>query len=82
MLADSDSKEDVDSYNEARRRARQLGFDYIENAQLVAAPAAGRLERLETLGAKDLVNDESARQAVLGLKKEAGLQSLENLRRI
>src|SRR6266481_2340936 len=35
VLADSDSKEG-DSYNEARRRARQLGFDYIENAQLVA----------------------------------------------
>jgi len=41
-LADNDSRESVDSYNEARRRARQLGFDYIENAQLVAAPAAER----------------------------------------
>jgi len=48
VLADSDSKEG-DSYNEARRRARQLGFDYIENAQLVLGPAAERLERLETL---------------------------------
>jgi hypothetical protein len=55
VLADSDSKEGVDNYNEARRRARQLGFDYIENAQLVAGPAAERLERLETLVAKDLV---------------------------
>src|SRR5882672_3473643 len=70
VLADSDSKEGVDSYNEARRRARQLGFDYIENAQLVAGPAAERLERLETLVAKDLVNDEGAREAVLGLKKK------------
>jgi len=69
VLADSDSKEG-DSYNEARRRARQLGFDYIENAQLVLGPAAERLERLETLVAKDLVNDEGARQAVLGLKKK------------
>ena len=60
----------MDSYNEARRRARQLGFDYIENAQLVAGPPAERLERLETLVAKDLVNDEGARQAVLGLKKK------------
>jgi hypothetical protein len=65
VLADSDSKEGVDSYNEARRRARQLGFDYIENAQLVTGPAAERLERLETLVAKDLVNDEGAREAVL-----------------
>jgi hypothetical protein len=70
VLADSDSKEGVDSYNEARRRARQFGLDYIENAQLVAGPAAERLERLETLVAKDLVNDEGARQAVLGLKKK------------
>jgi integrase len=70
VLADSDSKEGVDSYNESRRRARQLGFDYIENAQLVAGPAAERLERLETLVAKDLVNDEGAREAVLGLKKK------------
>jgi hypothetical protein len=41
VLADSSSKDGVDSYNEARRRARQLGFDYIENAQLVVGPAAG-----------------------------------------
>jgi hypothetical protein len=70
VLADSDSKESLDSYNEARRRARQLGFDYIENAQLVAGPPAERLERLETLVAKDLVHDEGARQAALGLKKK------------
>jgi hypothetical protein len=69
-LADNDSRDGVESYNEARRRARQLGFDYIENAQLVAAPAAERLERLETLVAKDLVNDGGAREAVLGLKKK------------
>jgi len=73
VLADSDSKEG-DSYNEARRRARQLGFDYIENAQLVAGPAAERLELLETLVAKDLVNDEGARQAVLGLKRSRSLK--------
>lgn len=63
-------QERLDSYNEARRRARQLGFDYVDNAQLVAGPAAERLERLETLVAKDLVNDEGAREAVLGLKKK------------
>jgi integrase len=69
-LADRDSIEGVNSYNEARRRARQLGFDYVENAQLVAAPTAERLERLETLVAKDLVNEKDARDAVLGLKKK------------
>jgi hypothetical protein len=56
--------EGLNSYNEARKRARQLGFDYLENAQLVAAPAADRLERLETLVAKDLVNDKGTRDAL------------------
>ena len=68
-LADKDSKDGVNSYNEARRRARQLGFDYVENAQLVAAPTAEQLARLETLVANDLVNDKEAREAVLGLKR-------------
>lgn len=69
-LADKDSKDGVNSYNEARRRARQLGFDYVENAQLVAAPTAEQLARLETLVANDLVNDKEARETVLGLKKK------------
>jgi hypothetical protein len=69
-LADKDSRQNVNSYNEARRRARQLGFDYVENAQLIVAPTAERLERLETLVAEDLVNDKRAREAVLGLKKK------------
>ena len=68
-LADKDSRQNVNGYNEARRRARQLGFDYVENAQLIVAPTAERLERLETLVAEDLVNDKRAREAVLGLKK-------------
>jgi integrase len=70
-LADRDTVEGGNSYNEARRRARLLGFDYVENAQLVSAPTAERLERLETLVAKDLVNDKEAREAVLGLKKKS-----------
>jgi integrase len=69
-LADKDSRDGVNSYNEARRRARKLGFDYVENAQLVAAPTGERLARLETLVANDLVNDKEAREAVLGLKKK------------
>ncbi len=69
----------MNSYNEARRRARQLGFEYVENAQL-AAPTAERLARLETLVANDLVNDKEAREAVLGLKNEAGLQSIKDFR--
>ena len=71
-LADSAPREGGDSYNEARRRARQLGFDYIENVQLVAAPTAEPLERLETLVTKDLVNDGGARGGPR-LEKEASI---------
>jgi integrase len=69
-LADNGSREGVDSYNQARRRARELGFEYVENAKLVASPAPEPLQRLEFLVAKDLVNDAAAREAVLGLKKK------------
>ena len=46
-LADGRSKADLSGYDEARRRARSLGFEYIENAQLldVASGAASRPRR-------------------------------------
>jgi len=53
-------------YDEARHRARSLGFDYVPNDHLVALTAEKRLERLETLVAKGLVDDCGARQALLG----------------
>lgn len=56
-------------YEEARRRARELGYDYLENAQLVEAPPERRLERLETLVEKGVANDPRARAAVLGTEK-------------
>jgi len=68
-LADKDSRDGVNSYNEARRRARQLGFDYVENAQLVAAPTAERLERLETLVANDLVKTRRPGRRFSALKR-------------
>jgi hypothetical protein len=37
------------SYEEVRRRARSLGFDYLENSQLLSMSAEKRLERLEAL---------------------------------
>lgn len=58
-------------YNEARRRARSLGFDYIENEQLLAQPAEKRLERLEALVAKGLTSDAGARAALLGTEKRS-----------
>lgn len=53
-------------YDEVRRQARSLGYDYIPNGGLLTLPAEKRLERLETLVAKGLVNDARARQALLG----------------
>jgi hypothetical protein len=42
-LADGRSKADLNRYDEARRRARSLGFEYVENAQLLMLPPEQRL---------------------------------------
>lgn len=60
----------VNGYEEARRRARSLGFDYIENAQLIMLPTERRLERLEALVLKGAAADAGARKAVLGTEKK------------
>jgi hypothetical protein len=65
-LAAGQSKADTSRYDQARRNARSLGFDYTLNSDLLAAPQEKRLERLETLVAKGLANDRSAREALLG----------------
>src|SRR5262249_10544229 len=36
-------------YDAARRRARSLGFDYADSAQILVMPLEKRLERLEAL---------------------------------
>jgi hypothetical protein len=36
-------------YEEARGRARAMGFEYFENEQLLLQPAEARLQRLEAL---------------------------------
>ncbi|WP_426615312.1 hypothetical protein [Bradyrhizobium sp. McL0616] len=56
-------------YEQARRRARSLGFDYIENEQLVGLSAEKRLERLEALVSKGVTGDAGARMAVLGTER-------------
>jgi hypothetical protein len=53
-------------YDEARRRARSLGYDYVPNDDLIALPQEKRLERLEALVAKGLANNSGAREALLG----------------
>jgi hypothetical protein len=68
-LADGRSKADLSRYDEARRRARSLGFEYVENAQLLMLPPDQRLDRLETLVARGATNDAAARAALLGTVK-------------
>jgi integrase len=53
-------------YDEARRRARTLGFDYVPNGDLISLSQEKRLERLEALVAKGLAHDAGAREALLG----------------
>lgn len=65
-LANGKSGADLGRYDEVRRRARSLGYDYIPNRDLIALPAEKRLERLEALVARGLVNDAGARQVLLG----------------
>lgn len=68
-LSDGKPQEQLTSYELARRRARALGFEYVENDQLLQQAPEARLARLETLVAKGLTNDEGARAALLGAKK-------------
>ncbi len=68
-LSDGKPQEELTSYEMARRRARALGFDYVENEQLLQQKPEARLERLEALATKGLANDGSARAALLGTRK-------------
>lgn len=68
-LSDGRPGELLNSYDNARRRARALGFEYIENDELLKQPPDARLERLEALVASGLANDPGARAALLGTEK-------------
>jgi integrase len=72
-LADGKPKAHLNNYEAARSRARALGFDYVENDQLMQQPAEARLERLEALVAKGVANDAGARTALLGTEKRPTL---------
>lgn len=62
--------DETSGYEEARRRARVMGFEYFESEQLLLQPAEVRLERLEALFSGGVANDKGARAAVLGLEKK------------
>ncbi|MFL9827727.1 tyrosine-type recombinase/integrase [Rhodoplanes sp. SY1] len=68
-LAERHALREYNGYEAARRRARTLGFDYLENTQLLMLPAERRLERLEALVLNGMANDAGARAALLGTEK-------------
>lgn len=68
-LADGQSQSNVSRYDEARRRAQALDYDYIANEQLISVPIERTLERLEALVAKGVAQDPIARTALLGTEK-------------
>jgi integrase len=68
-LSDGKPMEQLTTYENARRRARALGFDYVENDRLLRQQPEARLERLEALVTRGLVNDAGARAALLGTQK-------------
>jgi integrase len=66
QLAGDRLDETTKGYDQARRRARSLGFDYADSGQILLFPMEKRLERLEALLARNLQNDAGARAALLG----------------
>lgn len=59
--------------DDARHRARSLGFEYIESEQLLAFSTEKRLERPEALVRGGLENDATARAALLGTQPQPAI---------
>lgn len=68
QLAGDRADDATRSYEDARKRARSLGFEYITSGNIIVLPLEKRLERLETLVSRNLENDAGARTAVLGMQ--------------
>jgi integrase len=77
-LAEGQENAGLNRYNDARRRARSLGYEYIPSGDLIVFPPEKRLERLEALVAKGFMNDPTAREALLGTAEPCGIK-LSNL---
>ena len=69
-LASGQASADSNSYDDARRRARVLGFDFVENSQLIMQPIEKLMERLEVLMMGGIANDAGVRMGVLGTAKK------------
>lgn len=76
-LSEGKAQEAADRYAEARRRARVLGFDYAEAAELADRPTLEILQRYEKLLAGKLVDDAGARAAVLGYEARPSIKLSE-----
>jgi hypothetical protein len=68
-LVEGKAQEASDRYDEARRRARALGFDYTQTQELASRSTLEVLERLEKLVAKGVVDDRGAAVALTGAEK-------------
>jgi integrase len=68
-LVEGRSTDELRRYDDARRRARSLGFEYLENAELLMLSPEQRLGRLEALVTHGVTKDATARAALLGTEK-------------
>jgi len=64
-LVDGRAQEAADRYIEAKRRARVLGFDYVELPELANRSTIELLERLEKLGSDFAFPSKTTRPASL-----------------
>jgi integrase len=76
-LIEGKAQEAADRYAEARRRARTLGFDYVEVSELASRSTIEVLERLERLVSNGLVEDRGARAALIGTEKRPSVRLSE-----
>lgn len=76
-LTEGKAQEAADRYEEARRRARAIGFDYAEQTELAERPVAEIVARYEKLLADKLVEDAGARAAVLGFEQRPAIKLSE-----
>lgn len=74
-LVEGRAQEAADRYAEARRRARVLGFDYVEVQELANRPVAELVARYEKLAG--LIHDPGARTAVLGFEQRPAVKLSE-----
>lgn len=74
-LSEGKAQEAAERYAEARRRARVLGFDYVETQELATRSTVEILERLEKLGG--MIRDPGARTALLGYEQRPAIKLSE-----